>query len=424
MKRVLKRVLTDLTIRFLLARERIESGVAFNLLTREARSNPYPVYQQLRDKSPVHRSRLANAWVLTKHSDIDAVLRDHKRFGNDERKAVDRLRQEQIDDEMRSMLRLDPPDHTRLRSLVNKAFTPRAVQSLKPRVEELVDELLDDIDPGQPFDVMEKLAYPLPMIVIAEMLGVPTEDRERFNAWSNDVALALEGRRSEEQNRRMHRSRRDLAEYFTSVIEIRRDDPRNDTVSALITAEESGDKLTHQEMLSMLVLLLVAGNETTKNLIGNGLLALLYNPKQLEPLRDQPELIDATVEELLRFDSSVQIDGRTVLEDVEIGGKKISAGQRLILLIGAANRDPEVFDEPDRLDVQRSNGNHISFGRGIHHCLGAQLARIETQVALDKLLARFTDLRLVEEPTFRDQAVLRGVEALWVESTSRPSAKS
>lgn len=422
MKRLLKHALRGLTIRLLLARERLESGATFNLISSEARANPYPTYQRLRERSPVHRSRLANAWILTKHSDIDAVLRDQKRFGNDERKAVDRLRNEQVDDEMRSMLRLDPPDHTRLRALVNKAFTPRAVQSLKPRVEEIVDELLDEIDPDKPFDVIQHLAYPLPMTVIAEMLGVPTEDRERFNAWSHDVALGLEGGRTREENQRLWRSRQELAEYFASIIEQRRDDPRDDMISALIAAEEERDKLSHPEMLAMLVLLLVAGNETTKNLIGNGLLALLHNPEQIKRLREEPDLIEAAIDELLRFDSSVQIDGRVALEDVEIGGKRIKAGQRLILLIGAANRDPDVFDAPDQLDVTRSDGNHVSFGRGVHHCLGAQLARIESQAAFSKLLTRFPDLHLVHEPKFRDQIVLRGLEALWVESGPKVKA--
>lgn len=375
-------------------------------------SDPYPIYRKLRRRSPVHRSKLVNGWVLSAHADVDRVLRDYKRFSNDERNSNRPQGYEAFAEETRSLLRLDPPDHTRLRSLVGQAFTPRAVEQLKPRVERIVDELLDGIDDTGRFDVIADLAYPLPITVIAEMVGVPPEDRDQFKVWSSDVARVLEPGTSEEENRRSLRSRAALDEYFGEIITQRQAAPRDDLISALIAAEDAGDKLTRDETLAILVLLLVAGNETTRNLIGNGLLALLNHPDQLQALRRSPQMIESAIEELLRFDSPVQLDVRTALEDVEIGGKRIRKGQQVVLLIGAANRDPEVFADPDRLELGRKAQSHISFGRGIHHCLGAPLARIEGQVAFRKLLERFSEIRLDGSPRFRDHVVLRGLESL------------
>jgi pimeloyl-[acyl-carrier protein] synthase len=401
-------LLRTIVVRLPLARERLESGATYNPLSGKMYADPYPIYRKLREKSPVHRSRLIDGWVLTRHRDVDAVLRDYKRFSNDERNAK-RQRFNPYEDEARSMLRIDPPDHTRMRSLVGQAFTPKAIGELKTRIETIVDQLLDGL--GDTFDVLDDFAYPLPIIVIAEMLGVRPEDRDRFKGWSTDVAKLLEPGARDGDVQKANRSRRELTQYFEGVIKQRKKNPQNDIISAMISAKDKGDRLTREEILSTLVLLLVAGNETTKNLIGNGLRALIENPSQMRQLRDDPSLIESAVEELLRFDSPVQLDRRIALEDVEIGGKRIKKGQSVLMLIGAANRDPDEFVDPDTLNLTRGKQSHISFGRGIHHCLGAPLARLEAQIAFTKLLERFSAVEFVDPPVFNNHIVLRGLES-------------
>ncbi|HBJ31210.1 MAG TPA: cytochrome P450 [Dehalococcoidia bacterium] len=421
MNRIMRALLRTVLVQLPLARERMESGVAYNPLSTKMHSDPYPIYRKLREKSPIHRSRLINGWILTRHRDVDAVLRDSKRFSNDERNGTN-VQFSPYADEARSMLRIDPPDHTRMRSLVGKAFTPRAVAELKPRVEEIVDELLAGL--GDSFDVLDDFAYPLPIIVIAEMLGVPPEDRDRFKGWSSDVAQMLEPGTSGDDAMQAGRSRTELTLYLSDIVEARRVAPQTDLISALIAAEEEGDKLTREELLSTLILLLVAGNETTKNLIGNGLRTLIQCPKLSQQLRDNPDLMDAAIEELLRFDSPVQLDRRIALEDVEIGGQKIRKGQSILLLIGAANHDPDEFDDPSRLDFARTGQSHISFGRGIHHCLGAPLARLEAKIAFRKILERFSDIQFDRPPVFKDHIVLRGLESLPVRVRRRRITES
>lgn len=411
MKRLLRQTVRSGAMRMLLVREWLEAGATFNPVSSKLREDPYTVYRRLREKDPVHRSRLFDGWVLSKHAHVDAVLRDQQHFANDVRNASDSV-PDQSQDEVHSMLYLDQPDHTRLRSLVSQAFTRGAIQTIKPRIEEIVDELLDKVDGDQSFDAIQTLADPLPVIVISELLGVPPEDRDRFKAWSTDVASVLEPRETRQDWKRIDQAREALMAYFDPIIEARYEEPRDDLISALAMAEEDGEKLTHQEVLVTLLLLLVAGNETTTNLIGNGLLALLQHPDQLDRLRQDPSLIDSAIEEMLRFDSPVQIDSRTALVDQEIGGKQIRRGQQVLLLIGAANRDPEAFPDPDVLDLTRTARSHMSFGRGIHHCLGAPLARMEGQIAFGKLLERFPHMRLAGKPKFRDRVVLRGLRSL------------
>ena len=412
----LRQAIRSVAINAVLVRERWQSGVAYNPLSGRMAQDPYPEYAKLRERDPVHRSRLANAWVFTRYADVDAILRDHRNFSSDPRKRELSKRQRAAlpspDDY--TMLFLDPPDHTRLRSLVNKAFTRRAINALEPNVRALLQGLLDGVeDPASGFDLMEAVAHPLPVIVIAEMLGVPPEDRARFRVWSNQRARLLEPTISQKEREVAAEAAKALDEYFTPVIETRRAAPQEDIVSALAQAEEAGDTLTEREMLTMLRLLLVAGNETTTNLIGNGMLALLRHPDQLERLRADPSLIPAAVEELLRFDSPVQTDFRGAVRDCEVNGFPVRQGQGVITLLGAANRDPETFEHPDRLDVGRAGGNHLSFGRGIHHCLGAPLARLEGRIVLETLLERFSSMRLLSErPTFRNSVVLRGLQSL------------
>lgn len=403
--RTLKRALRPVLSPALLAWESMESGVSYDPTSASILSDPYDTYERLRTKDPVHRMRLINGWVLTRYEDVDMVLRDHRRFSKNDGR----------EDEYRSMLHHDPPDHTRLRSLVSKAFTPRAVRELHPRVQRIVDELLDDLDGKDRFDLIESFAFPMPVTVIAEMLGVPARDMDRFKHWSNDVSLTIEPSLRDDQIRRVEQATEALYDYFESIIEERRREPQDDMITALLNAEDEGDKLTHEELLGTLILLLVAGNETTRNLIGNGMRALLKNPDQLQRLRDNPDLLDSAIDELLRYDSPVQLDGRLVHNDVEVAGQRIRAGQRVLCAIGAANRDPAMFTEPDKLDIGRDEKSHIAFGRGIHHCLGAPLAMLEARAAFSALLDRFSAITLVSEPVYREQVVLRGVEELWVE---------
>ena len=405
MSRAVKRALKPILSPALLAWERMESGVSYDPTSAGILSDPYDTYDRLRTRDPVHRMRLINGWVLTRYEDVDMVLRDHRRFSKNDGH----------EDEYRSMLHHDPPDHTRLRSLVSKAFTPRAVRELHPRVQRIVDDLLNELEGKDRFDLIESLAFPMPVTVIAEMLGVPAQDMDRFKVWSNDISLTIEPSLRDDQIRRVERASEELYAYFESIIEERRREPQDDMITALLNAEDEGDRLTHEELLGTLVLLLVAGNETTRNLIGNGMRALLKYPEQLRKLRDNADLLDSAINELLRYDSPVQVDGRLVHSDVEVAGHRIRAGQRILCAIGAANRDPTVFAEPDKLDIERNERSHIAFGRGIHHCLGAPLAILEARAAFSALLNRFSHIELVSEPVYRKQVVLRGVEELWVE---------
>ena len=395
----------------LLAYERLESGVAYNPVSEEAARDPYAVYRRIRDRDPVHRMRLVDAWVLARYEDADAMLRDHARFSNEDRRFHDTG--------LTTLLDIDPPDHTRLRSLVSRAFTPRSVRNWHGRVQVIADRLLDAAAGQDRFDLIAALGYPLPVTVIAEMLGVPAEDMDRFEGWSNDIALIVEPILSPAQVEGVRRATEELFAYFETIVEARRREPRDDIVSALLAAEEEGDTLSREELLSTMLLILVAGNETTRNLIGNGMLALLRHSDQLQRLRDEPGLLEPAVDELLRYDSPVQLDGRVLREDLEMGGKRLRAGEKVIALLGAANRDPAAFQNPDALDIGRKEKSHLSFGRGIHYCLGASLAVLEARIAFQGLLDRFASIRLAAEPRYRDGIVLRGVENLWIEVEPR-----
>ena len=408
------RVVRPVAKQFLLAWERLESGVSYDLTSPKVRADPYDLYERIRVKDPVHRMRLINAWAMTGYEDAQEVLSDHKRFSSGDNKLQYAP--------YRTMLDLDPPDHTRLRSLVSKAFTPRSVLELGPRIQEIVDDLLDAVAGKERFDLIRDFAFPLPVIVIAEMLGIPAEDRDRFDVWSNDLALAVEPLLSAEEVERVERASDEIVAYFEGIIERRRERPGDDLLSALLAAEEEGERLSHDELLGTLMLLLVAGNETTRSLIGNGMLALLKHPDQLQRLREDPQLLETAIDELLRYDSPVQLIVRVALDEMEFRGRRFDAGQRIMVLVGAANRDPTVFVNPGALDIGRKEKSHISFGRGIHYCLGSPLALLEARVAFANLLERFSSIELVSEPAFKDQIVLRGVESLWVEVERTPRA--
>ena len=405
----------------MLAIERLRSGVTYNPLSRSLRVNPYPIYRELRERDPVHRSQLIGGWVLSRYDDVVSVLRD-PRFSADDRNSArydkDRARLiragilEPDSVDTPPMLRLDPPDHSRQRALVNKAFTPRVVKAMRTRVETIVKEQLDEIANGG-LDVIRDLAYPLPVRVIAEMIGVPSEDQVRFKHWSDEVVLGL-GHPSLEDIRRSNTASRELSEYFEKIAEQRRRSPEPDLLSALLAAEEAGDRLSSEELYANLVLLLVAGNETTTNLIGNGMRALLRHPEQLEALRADPDGIEGAVHELLRYDGPVQATSRIALEDLELHGRRIRRGQQVILLLGSANHDPEQFEEPERLDVARADAHrHLAFGYGAHYCVGAPLARLEAEVAIQGLLERYPSMKLAGDATdWNDNLILRGLRSL------------
>ncbi|HSL52708.1 MAG TPA: cytochrome P450 [Candidatus Deferrimicrobiaceae bacterium] len=392
------------------------ADVQFNPMDPEFVADPYPMYHRLRAEDPVHHSPLG-FWVLTRYPDVMAMLRDPRlikepiaafvaaRFGMAVPPGLGL-----------SMLDRDPPDHTRLRGLVSKAFTPRALEKLRPGIQQIVDGLLDEAAGRGSMDLIEEFAYPLPVRVICEMLGVPVQDHERFKAWGLDIARGLDAIMLPPDSPVGQRSvsgRRALAEYFRELIAERRAAPREDMLAALIAAEEAGDKLNEEELLATCILLLVAGHETTVNLIGNGTLALLRHPDQLRKLRESPGLIGTAVEELLRFDGPVQRTARIPSEDITIGGQTIGKGEMVMPFLGAADRDPTQFPDPDRLDISRTDNRHIAFGMGIHFCLGAPLARMEGQIAINTLLARLPKLALAtDRPQFRQSLTLRGLQAL------------
>jgi pimeloyl-[acyl-carrier protein] synthase len=392
----------------------------FNPFLPEVHEDPYPLYHRLRATDPVHRSPLG-FWVLTRHADVLAVLRD-PRMSRDPRRSerVALLRATAEVDELLaaeeaapSMLFVDPPDHTRLRTLVNKAFTPAAVERLRPRVEELVAGLLDRAAGAGAMDVVEELAYPLPVTVICELFGVPEADRDRFRAWSRGLVHLLDPLVAADALERALHARQALRGYLGGLIAERRAHPAGDLLTALIAAEDQGHQLSEAELVSMCVLLLVAGHETTVNLIANGMLALLRDPGARAPLQADAALARSAVEELLRYDSPVQFTSRHALEDLDVGGRRVRAGETVVAVLGAANRDPAQFPDPDRLDLARAPNRHLAFGGGIHFCLGAPLARMEAAVAIPAMLARLPGLEQGPGPPLRrDTVTLRGLASL------------
>jgi pimeloyl-[acyl-carrier protein] synthase len=394
------------------------AGVTFNPMDPTFVADPYPTYRQLRTEDPVHHSPLG-FWVLTRYDDVVAALRDPRLAKEAIAAFVAARFGAPVPIMGLSMLDRDPPDHTRLRRLVSTAFTPRVVEGLRPRVQQIVDGLIARAREKGSMDLIEEFAYPIPVNVICEMLGVPVEDHERFKGWSLDIARGLDSillPPDSDVPKRSVASRTALAAYFRELIAKRRASPRADLLSGLIAAEEAGDKLSENELLATCILLLIAGHETTVNLIGNGTLALLRHPDQLRRLRDNPALIGTAVEELLRFDGPVQRTARIPSEDVVIDGRTIAKGEMVMPFIGAADRDPVQFPDPDRLDIGRTDNRHIAFGWGIHFCLGAPLARVEGQIAINTLVQRLPKLALATDtPQFRESLTLRGLASLPVQ---------
>ena len=388
-------------------------------------AHPYDAYAELREHAPVTYFEPTNQWLVSRHEDVSALLRDrrlgrtythrfsHQDFGRPEPDPAHEPFHTLND---HGLLDLEAPDHTRIRRLVSKAFTPRMVEGLRPTVRRLAGELVDGLLAAGGGDLIAAVAEPLPVAVIAEMLGVPEGDRHLLRPWSADITGMFELNPSEEAARRAVAASTEFSEYLRALIRERRANPGEDLISALIQAQEGSDALSEQEMVSTCVLLLNAGHEATVNTTGNGWWALFRNPGELDRLRgDVDGLLPTAVEELMRWDTPLQMFERWVLEDIEVRGVTVPRGAEIALLFGSANRDPDRFADPDRLDLGRTDNPHITFGAGIHFCLGAPLARLELTESYGTLLRRAPGRRLVREPELNPGYVIRGLKELLVE---------
>ena len=403
------------------ATEATDSPPVFNPLAPGYFEDPYTQYRAVRESDPVHRS-LFDAWALFRHEDAFELLRnpatsvaESETGDTARRRAAERAGIER-DGRASSLLFLDPPDHTRIRGLVSKAFTPRTVENLRPRVAELVDGMLDDIAEAGTVNLMDELAFPLPFTVISDLLGMPAENRAELRTWSSAGAQGLEPLNDDETADEILESIMQMVAFVTEVIDHKRDHPDDALLSRLIEVEDEGERLSHEELLSLVILLYIAGHETTVNLIGNGTRALLDHPDQAAIWRADPDLDVGATDELLRWDSPVQFSRRILTADATIGGVDMAAGEFVFTVLGSANRDPDQWGPTaEQLDVTRENtSRHLSFGSGIHFCLGAALARMEGQETIGRLIRRFPDMELAASPVQRPRMVLRGLESLMV----------
>ena len=412
----------------------------YGRLDPEIIANPYPSYHQLRTEDPVHWGEGRQGWLLTRYADVLEALRD-RRLSADRISAYANRIPEPMKETMAPIFRIfsnmmllsDPPNHTRLRSLANKAFTPRVGEAIRSQIQAIVDQSLDRVAVEGRMDVISDLAYPLPVTVVCGMLGVARQDQDQFKGWADDLAAFLGGLRNlAEIIGPAQRSALEMTEYLKGIIRECRQNPRDDLISALVAAEEQGDVFSEEELFSMFIGLQVAGHETTTNLIGNGLLALFQNPEQMQKLKNDPSLIESAVEEFLRYHSPIQTTSRIAMEDLEIGGKLIAKGQLVFTYLGAANRDPAQFPDPDRLDVTRQENRHVALGFGPHFCLGAALGRLEGQIAISTVLRRMPQLRVepplssespLEDFSWRDNPVFHGLESLPVVFEARAGSK-
>ncbi len=387
------------------------------------KADPYPVYAQVRQRGLV-RSPLG-VYAAADHATVASILRD-RRFSSSPVHQPGYKPPSYPPDDPRAglpaadLLTMDPPDHTRLRRLVSGAFTPRVVAGLEPWIRDVTDRLLTATDGSAGFDLIDALAFPLPIAVICHLLGVPRQDQARFRAWGHDVAATLDPQTAAAAQAQTRAAELALTRYLQDLVRERRADPDDSILSRLIAAEEEGDRLTSGEVVSTALLLLIAGFETTGNLIGNGMVALLGDPDSRDRLRQDPALVPAAIDEMLRYDSPVQLTSRTATEDVEVRGAMIPAGRAVLVFTGGANRDPALFEQPEEFRIDRPDpGRHLSFSLGIHHCLGASLARLEARIAVEELLRRFPTLEPAGSPTRRSLLVLRGFESVPVRSGHR-----
>jgi len=390
----------------------------YHLLDPEVLANPYPLFHHLRSEAPVHWDPFLHAWVVTRYRDVIRVLHDFsaertpspEQLANMGLAALNPIAQVMV----KQMLFLDPPSHTRLRSLAAYAFTPGRVEVLRGHIREITNRLLDEVEARGRMDVIADLGEPLPCIVTAEMLGVPVEDHPQLKAWSQDFAEMLGNfQHNPDRVPRVLKSVKEMTAYFRSAVSEQRIHPRGGLVSSLMSAEIQGDRLTEEEVIANCIVTMVGGQETTTNLIGNGVLSLLRNPDQLEKLRNDLSLIPSAVEELLRYESPSQHTARLAPEDTILGGKRIQKRQAVIAVMAAGNRDPERFPDPDRLDICRTDNRHLAFGWAAHFCFGAALARIEGQIALELMIRRLPNWALEPEPlVWRTNLGLRGLTKL------------
>ncbi len=399
----------------------------YDLNSAEFLANPYPVYDQLRTNDPIFWSAQNGYWLLTRYADIASLIQNTNLSSNRIGAHASRM-PEQAKAHFTPffaavsswMLMIDPPDHTRLRGIVNKAFTPRVVENMRSLIQQLADEMLARVKGQKRMEVMADLANPLPAMVIAAMLGVPGSDQPQFKAWSDDISMALGGLDSASSKEELFalyeialKSYLALSSYFKEKVAELRLNPKENLLSALIQAEEMGDRLTESELFANCVLLMIAGHETTTNLIGNGVLALLRNPGQQQMLRDNPDLIVSAVEEMLRYDSPVQKMARIALTDLQIADLEIKKGQLICFGFAAANRDPEQFASPQQLDITRQPNRHFAFGHGLHYCVGAALARLEGQIVVNQILRSLPKLQLEHESLeWHRNFTLRGLKSL------------
>jgi pimeloyl-[acyl-carrier protein] synthase len=390
----------------------------YQLLDPEVLANPYPLFEQLRTEAPVHWDPYLHAWVVTRYADVVTVLHHFSanRTPTPEQFAAIGLAElaplAQV--MVKQMLFMDAPDHTRLRSLASTAFTPARVEALRSHIKEILDNLLAPLLQAGRMDVIADLAAPLPAIVTAEMMGLPTSDANQLKDWSADFAEVLGNfQHNPDRASRTLKCVEEMTSYFRDAIKQQRSDPTEGLINALLTAEIDGDRLSEEEIIANCIVTMVGGQETTTNLIGNGVLTLLRHPDQLERLRNDLSLIPSAVEELLRYESPSQHTARICREDTELGGKKIRKGQAVIAVMAAGNRDPERFPDPDRLDLGRTDNRHLAFGWASHFCFGAPLARIEGQLTFEALVRRTTNMAVEPGPiTWRDNLGLRGLTSL------------
>ncbi len=390
----------------------------YHLLDPEVLANPYPLYHQLRSEDPVHWDPYLHAWIVTRYADVVTVFQRfsaNRTYTPEQLEALGLSALKPLAQVMiRQMLFLDPPDHTRIRGLASKAFTARRVAILRSHIQDITTSLLDAVQDKGEMDIIADLAYPLPAIVTAEMLGVPTSDWQQLTAWSADFAQVLGNfQHNPDYAAKAIRSLEEMVVYFRSAVQEQRKHPRDGLISAYLNAEVDGDRFTEEEVIANTIVTMVGGQETTTNLIGNGLLSLLRHRDQMEKLQADLSLIPSAVEELLRYESPSQHTARLAPDDVELRGKKIRRRQAVIAVMGAANRDPERFPDPDQLDIERQDNRHVAFAWASHFCFGAPLARIEGQVAFESVLRRMPNLALKPGPiTWRANLGLRGLTAL------------
>ncbi|HET8888636.1 MAG TPA: cytochrome P450 [Candidatus Angelobacter sp.] len=392
----------------------------YHLLDPEVLANPYPLYHRLRTEAPVHWDPFLHAWVVTRYSDVVRVLHDFSADRTPSPEQLERMNLSAISPiaavMVKQMLFLDAPAHTRLRSLASSAFTPARVRVLQSHIQQIADTLIDAAMAAQPgqMDIIAEFAEPLPAIVTAEMLGVPIRDHRQLKDWTAVFAEMLGNfQHNPDHVPKVLRALEEMLEYFRERVRELRAHPREGLINSLLTAEINGDRLTEEEVIANSIVTMVGGQETTTNLIGNGLLALLRYPAEMQRLRDDPGLIPSAVEELLRYESPSQHTARLARADVELGGRKIRKRDAVIAVMGAANRDPERFPDPDRLDLARTDNRHLAFGWAAHFCFGAALARIEGQVSFSTILRRMPDLALQQAPLrWRTNLGLRGLVAL------------